>query len=150
MKLKIGVALLVFGLLGLAGGVAKMIEGDTKKAVPGFLGVSMMIAGGAFLIRAGRKEQGPEALALRVAQQASGGLLTPSSLILRAARQFKGRITVAEAATATSLPFEQVQKELESLVKASACQKQVGHAGTIVYYFPEFEDAQNKQDILSS
>ncbi|MCC6809685.1 MAG: hypothetical protein IT381_19815 [Deltaproteobacteria bacterium] len=66
------------------------------------------------------------------------------NMILRIAKEHKGRITAAEVLAETTLDLEEVKRTLDELAYAGACQLIVSEKGTQVYYFAEFEDATTK------
>jgi hypothetical protein len=103
-------------------------------------GVSLALAaifggGGALIIRAARRSGKPDAA-------------SRATTVIRAAQKRGGRITAAEVVADTSIAFEDAKLELDKLHKAGACEVVVGDAGILVYRFPEFEDAANKNDVV--
>ena len=90
---------------------------------------------------------GAGALLIRTARKAGRGEGVPRATeIIRAAQKRGGRITAAEVAADTTIPFDEAKGELDRLAKAGACEVVVGEAGILVYRFPEFESAANKTD----
>ena len=70
------------------------------------------------------------------------------TLVLRTAKAQKGRVTPAEVAAATALPYQDAKSELERLAAGGACQVVVGEGGLVVYRFPEFEGDEAKREAL--
>ena len=71
-----------------------------------------------------------------------------SQTVLRVARSHRGRVTPAEVAAEVKVSIDDARAELDRLVEQNYCQQIVGSTGLMVYFFPEFESASAKQDIL--
>ena len=145
MKNFIGWTLLMFGLIGFAVEIDDLVSGPSTNTAIGFLMAAAFCAGGTALIRSVRRRNTRRLAA--VAAQAPQRM-TSSNLILRVARDRKGRITPAEVAAETTISIRQAKVELDKLVEDGFCQELVGESGVIVYRFPEFESTDAKRDVL--
>jgi hypothetical protein len=124
--------LIAFALIGIATELDDAHENRSHNRGVGIAMVIICAGAGAMLVRAARR--------------APAGAVPRASEIIRVAQKHGGRITAAEVAADTTIPFDEAKGELDRLAKAGACEVVVGDAGILVYRFPEFESAANKQD----
>ena len=65
--------------------------------------------------------------------------------ILRLAEKNGGRVTPAQVAAASDWTIDQAQKHLDQMVRQNICELRVLKAGTVVYNFPEFDPAADRE-----
>lgn len=69
---------------------------------------------------------------------------TLEKTILRGAQAHNGRLTPAQAALGGSWGLKEVQRELDRMAKDGFCELKVTKAGSVVYYFSEFDKDQDR------
>lgn len=149
MKKVIGWILLGIGVLIVGGTLDDLLKGQVGELFSNLTVAGLFGVGGAALVRSAKNDD-----KRRLAAHASGVAMLPAgqlpveALVLRAARASGGRITPAEVAAATALPYTEAKAELDRLAEAGACQVVVGEGGLVVYRFPEFEDGDAKREAV--
>ncbi len=150
MKKVFGYMFVCFGLLVVGSTLDDLMGGEVAKLFSNLTFSALACGGGVLLIRSARQTE-----KRRLAGQTAngqlllqGGAFPVEALVLRAARAQKGRITPAEVAAATALPYTEAKEELERLTQSGACTVVVGEGGLVVYRFPEFEGDDAKREAI--
>lgn len=136
----VGGLMLLIGL-GLMGGAIFVLEisGALMAAMMILTGIAYAI-GGVGLLRAPIKHQAKQARVDRVND--------PTSLVLRAAKHHRGRITPSEIAIDTHLNLNEAMGLLQEMAEQGHCEERVSDMGRSFFYFPEFANPNAKRDIL--
>lgn len=133
----------IMSLIGLAlvGGAIFVLgtSGPLMAALMIFTGIAYGM-GGVGLIRSPLDYQAKQTRIDRVND--------PTSLVLRAAKHHRGRITPSEIAIDTHLNLSEATDLLMRMAEQRHCEERVSDQGRSFFYFPEFANPHSKRDIL--